>query len=97
MITQKIQYDLRVLNAATIPEPFPMASNTIAKENCKKSRYFCVSDLADAFFSVKLREKDYGKTGFTTHSQQYVFKVMPQGAMNAERQFSRIALEDLVE
>jgi hypothetical protein len=91
MITQKIQYDLRVLNAATIPEPFPMASNTIAKENCKQSRYFCVSDLADAFFSVKLREKDYGKTGFTTHSQQYVFKVMPQGAMNAERQFSRIA------
>jgi hypothetical protein len=87
----RLTLDLRTVNAATIPEPFPMPSTTIAKENCKESRFFCVSDLADAFFSVKLRPDDYGKTGFTTHDSQFVFKVMPQGAMNAARQFSRIA------
>jgi hypothetical protein len=87
----RLTIDLRTLNAATVPEPFPMPSTTIAKENCKESRFFCVSDLADAFFSVKLRPSDYGKTGFTTHDSQFVFKVMPQGAMNAARQFSRIA------
>jgi hypothetical protein len=87
----RLTLDLRTVNAATIPEPFPMPSTTIAKENCKDSRFFCVSDLADAFFSVKLRKEDYGKSGFTTHDTQYVFKVMPQGAMNAARQFSRTA------
>ena len=50
----RLTLDLRMVNAATIPEPFPMPSTTIAKENCKDSRFFCVSDLADAFFSVKL-------------------------------------------
>ena len=87
----RLTLDLRVVNAATVPEPFPMPSTSMAKEHCKDSRYFCVSDLADAFFSVHLRASDYGKTGFTTHDSQFVFRVMPQGAMNAARHFSRIA------
>jgi hypothetical protein len=62
----RLTLDLRTANAATIPEPFTMPSTTIAKENCKDSRFFCVSDLADDFFSVKLRKEDYGKSGFCT-------------------------------
>jgi predicted PilT family ATPase len=48
----RLTLDLRNVIAATVPEPFPMPSTTIAKENCKESRFFCVSDLADAFFRV---------------------------------------------
>jgi hypothetical protein len=70
----RLTLDLRTVNAATVPEPFPMPSTTIAKENCKESRFFCVSDLADAIFSVKLRKEDYGKSGFTTHDTQFVSK-----------------------
>jgi hypothetical protein len=46
----RMTMDLRLLNAATIPEPFPMPPPDMAKENCKDSRFFCISDLADAFF-----------------------------------------------
>ena len=89
----RLTVDCRELNNVTVIEPFPMPDNNMGKENIIGSRYMNVSDAADAFFAVPIREEDQGKTGFTALGSQWVFTVMLQGGVNSPGHFSRIITE----
>jgi hypothetical protein len=89
----RLTIDCRELNKKTIIEPFPMPDGNMGKENIIGSRYMSVSDAADAFYAVGIREEDYGKTGFTALGKQWVMTVMLQGGVNSPGHFSRIITE----
>jgi hypothetical protein len=89
----RLTIDCRELNKKTVVEPFPMPDNNMGKENIIGSRYMSVSDAADAFYAVGLREEDYGKTGFTALGKQWVMTVMLQGGVNSPGHFARIINE----
>jgi hypothetical protein len=89
----RLTIDCRELNKKTIIEPFPMPDNNMGKENIIGSRYMSVSDAADAFYAVGIREEDFGKTGFTALGKQWVMTVMLQGGVNSPGHFARIITE----
>ena len=67
-----------------------MPNPDMGKEHIIGSRYMSISDAADAFYAVPIREEDYGKTTFTAIGKQFSFKVMLQGGVNSARHFARI-------
>jgi len=89
----RLTVDCRELNKCLETEPYPMPDINIGKENIIGSRYLSTSDAADAFYTVPIREEDYGKTGFTANGKQYVFKVMLQGGINSARHYARVITE----
>ena len=89
----RLTIDCRELNKKTIIEPFPMPDTNMGKENIVGSRYMSVSDAADAFYAVGIREEDFGKTGFTALGKQWVMTVMLQGGVNSPGHFARIITE----
>ena len=89
----RLTVDCRELNKCMETEPYPMPDINIGKENIIGSRYLSTSDAADAFYTVPIREEDYGKTGFAANGKQYVFTVMLQGGINSARHYSRVITE----
>ena len=89
----RLTVDCREVNKVTIIEPYPMPDNNMGKENIIGSRYMSISDAADAFYAVPVRESDHGKSGFTALGKQWVFTVMLQGGANSPGHFARIITE----
>jgi hypothetical protein len=86
----RLTVDCRELNKGLIIEPYPMPDINMGKENIIGSRYLSTSDAADAFYTVPIREVDYGKTAFAALGKQWAFKVMLQGGVNSARHYARV-------
>jgi hypothetical protein len=89
----RLTVDCREINKCLVVEPYPMPDLNIGKENIIGSRYLSTSDAADAFYTVPIREEDYGKTTFAALGKQWVFKVMLQGGINSARHYARVIVE----
>ena len=83
--------DYRELNSLTIPEPYPLPIIQELLDNIPFGcdRYSC-SDLPDAFFSIRLKEGDEGKTAFRMPFGSYEYVGTPQGTRNAAMKLSSI-------
>jgi exodeoxyribonuclease III len=83
--------DLRMLNAKTIPDRFPLPRIDDLLESVPRScgRY-SISDIADAFFKCELKKEDRHKTAFRTHDRHLQFAVLPQGFINSPSVFCRL-------
>ena len=83
--------DLRMLNARTIPDRFPLPRIDDLLESVPRGcgRY-SISDIADAFFKCELNKADRHKTAFKTHDRHLQFAVLPQGFINSPSVFCRL-------
>ena len=89
----RLTIDCREINKCLVVEPYPMPDLNIGKENIIGSRYLSTSDAADAFYTVPIREEDYGKTTVAALGKQWAFKVMLQGGINSARHYARVISE----
>ena len=83
--------DLRMLNAKTVPDRFPLPRIDDLLESVPRGcgRY-SISDIADAFFKCELKKEDRHKTAFKTHNRHLQFSVLPQGFINSPSVFCRL-------
>jgi exodeoxyribonuclease III len=83
--------DLRMLNARTVPDRFPLPRIDDLLESVPRScgRY-SISGIADAFFKCELAKGDRHKTAFRTHDRHLQFAVLPQGFINSLSVFCRL-------
>ena len=83
--------DLRMLNARTVPDRFPLPRIDDLLESVPRGcgRY-SISDIADAFFKCELNKADRHKTAFKTHDRHLQFAVLPQGFINSPSVFCRL-------
>jgi len=89
----RLTIDCREINKCLVVEPYPMPDLNIGKENIIGSRYLSTSDAADAFYTVPIREEDFGKTTVAALGKQWAFKVMLQGGINSARHYARVIAE----
>ena len=83
--------DLRMLNAKTIPDRFPLPRIDDLLESIPRGcGRFSISDIADAFFKCELKKEDRHKTAFKTHNRHLQFAVLPQGFINSPSVFCRL-------
>lgn len=83
--------DLRMLNAKTIPDRFPLPRIDDLLESIPRGcGRFSISDIADAFFKCELRAEHRHKTAFKTHNRHLQFSVLPQGFINSPSVFCRL-------
>ena len=83
--------DLRMLNAKTIPDRFPLPQIDDLLESIPRGcGRFSISDIADAFFKCELKKEDRHKTAFKTHNRHLQFAVLPQGFINSPSVFCRL-------
>lgn len=83
--------DLRMLNAKTVPDlfPLPRIDDLLGSVPRGCSRY-SISDLDDAFFCARIKEEYRYKTAFRTHDRHLQFAVLPQGWINSPSIFCRL-------
>jgi exodeoxyribonuclease III len=83
--------DLRMLNAKTIPDRFPIPRIDDLLESIPRNcgRY-SLSDVMDAFFKCKLKQEHRYKTAFKTHDRHLQFSVLPMGYINSPGIFCRL-------
>jgi exodeoxyribonuclease III len=83
--------DLRMLNARTVPDRFPLPRIDDLLESVPRmcGRY-SISDIADAFFKCELKKEHRHKTAFRTHDRHLQFAVLPQGFINSPSVFCRL-------
>ena len=82
--------DMRLLNAKTIKDAFPLPSFEQAIDALKGSRYYSSLDLTQGYLQVPLDPKDRMKTAFRGLGSLYEFNRLCFGLCNATGTFSRI-------
>jgi exodeoxyribonuclease III len=83
--------DLRMLNARTVPDRFPLPRiDDLLESVPRKCGRYSISDIADAFFKCELNKADRHKTAFRTHDRHLQFAVLPQGFINSPSVFCRL-------
>ena len=83
--------DLRMLNARTIPDRFPLPRiDDLLESVPRQCGRYSISDIADAFFKCELKKEDRHKTAFKTHDRHLQFAVLPQGFINSPSVFCRL-------
>jgi exonuclease III len=83
--------DLRMLNAKTIPDIFPLPRiDDLVESIPRKCGRYSISDICDAFFTCDLKKEDRHKTAFRTHDRHLQFAVLPQGFINSPSIFCRM-------
>ena len=83
--------DLRMLNAKTIPDRFPLPRIDDLLESIPRGcGRFSISDIADAFFKCEVKKEHRHKTAFKTHNRHLQFSVLPQGFINSPSVFCRL-------
>ncbi|QLL32141.1 hypothetical protein HG536_0C03090 [Torulaspora globosa] len=81
--------DYRVLNEATIKDPFPLPRIEVLLAKIGNSAVFSSLDLHSGYHQIPVKEEDIPKTAFTIHNGKYQYRVMPFGLVNAPSTFSR--------
>jgi hypothetical protein len=83
--------DLRMLNAKTVPDIFPLPRIDDLVESIPRGcSRFSLSDICDAFFTCELKKEHRHKTAFKTHNRHLQFAVLPQGFINSPSIFCRM-------
>ena len=81
--------DYRVLNEATIKDPFPLPRIEVLLAKIGNASIFSTLDLHSGYHQIPVKPEDVPKTAFTTHNGKYQYRVMPFGLVNAPSTFSR--------
>lgn len=87
--------DYRALNAATIPDKYPIPHLQDFNQTIGKSSVFGSIDLNRAYHQIPVAPEDRNKTSVTTPFGSFVFFAMPFGLRNAAQTFQRFMDEVL--
>ena len=81
--------DYRPLNAATLPDKYPIPHIQDFNQSIAKAKVFGTIDLIRAYHQIPVAADDICKTAVTTPFGNFVFHAMPFGLRNAAQTFQR--------
>ena len=81
--------DFRRLNAATIPDTYPLPRMDDCIDSLSEAKVFTLLDALWGYWQVPIAEKDKDKTTFTSHMGTFRYTRMPFGLRNAPSTFQR--------
>ena len=81
--------DYRILNKATIKDPFPHPRIESLFAKIGDAAVFSTLDLHSGYHQIPVEPADVEKTAFTIHNGKYQYRVMPLGLVNAPSTFAR--------
>ena len=79
----------RRLNAATIPNTYPLLRMDDCIDSLSHAKVFSMLDAIWFYWHIPIAEKDRSMTTFTSHVGTYRYKRMPFGLHNAPSTFQR--------
>ena len=82
--------DFRRLNAATVPDSFPVPHVKTTLGRLAGSKIFSVFDLAGAFHAVPIHPEDRPLTAFFANSAQWQYRLMGFGLINGPATYCRL-------
>ena len=82
--------DYRKLNAATIPDEFPIPRQSDILASLSGAQVLSSLDALSGFTQLELAEEDIEKTVFRTHRGLFQFKRLPFGLRNGPSIFQRV-------
>ena len=82
--------DYRKLNAATIPDEFPIPRQSEILSSLSGAQVLSSLDALSGFTQLEMDEEDVEKTAFRTHRGLFQFKRMPFGLCNGPSIFQRV-------
>ena len=82
--------DYRKLNAATIPDEFPIPRQSEILASLSSAQVLSSLDTLSGFTQLELAEEDIEKTAFRTHRGLFQFKCLPFGLRNGPSIFQRV-------
>ncbi|KAL0191113.1 hypothetical protein M9458_013811, partial [Cirrhinus mrigala] len=85
--------DYRALNDITIKYRYPLPLVPPALEQLRTAKIYTKLDLRSAYNLIRIREGDEWKTGFSTASGHYEYRVMPFGLANSPSFFQAFVNE----
>lgn len=87
--TYRMCVDYRILNKATVKDPFPLPRIEVLLAKVGGARCFSTIDLHSGYHQITLKKEDQHKTAFVTPNGKYEYRVMPFGLVNAPSTFAR--------
>jgi transposase InsO family protein len=75
--------DYRRLNKITRKDAYPLPNIGVILDKLGGKKYYSTIDLREAFWQIRVKERDIEKTAFITHRGLFEFVSMPFGLTNA--------------
>jgi len=96
--TRRFCVDYRRLNAATIPQswPIPNIAAMLDRLGRQQAKYFAVIDLTKGYFQAPLHEECQKYTSFITSEGVYAFTRVPMGLRGAPAYFQKVMMTEVL-
>ena len=88
--TMRFCIDYQKLNAAAVPDQYPLPRNDDVLDAQDTGSFFSVIDLKAGYWQIPMKKQDAEKTTFRTADGLFHFTVMPFGLGNAPATFQRM-------